>query len=368
LADYGGNVPLRPQEINPSELPFLFKKEFELCNVKKDETVVLIGDLKTRPEYIGASFAAAGELGASIYEIKIPNGFSTALLAQGDYIMQAKGALQAVEAADLCVFFGLPIGSDMMEKARAKGTRFLLIMDHPDDLRRLLSPPGLKEACIAARDRIQHSKELRVTSEAGTDLRAGVGDMTATCQYGYSEAPGRMDHWGAGHCTIWPNHESAEGTVVLKPGDSWCLPYVRYIEHEVRLTIKKGKIVDIEGKTDAALMRQYFRAFQANANDDRPWHVGHLGWGLNPNGALDQIALVGQDVERLAGSGRSWAGSFCFSTGPNDVVLGKMRPKPHIDAPMMDCTVMLDGQTVIERGEIVDPKMKVKQTSALRLG
>jgi len=358
---------LCPQQLNPAELPFLFKKEFELCNVTKEETIVLIGDLKTRPEYVAASFAAAGELGASIYELKVPNSFSSTLLAQGDYIMQARGAMEAVEAADLCVFFGLPIGSDMMERARAKGTRFLLVMDHPDDLRRLMSPPGLKEACLAAADRLQRSRELRVTNDAGTDLRAGIGDMDARCQYGYADKPGRLDHWGAGHCTIWPNLDSAEGVVVMKPGDSWCLPYVRYVEHELRLTIEKGKIVNIEGKADAALMLQYFRAFQADADDDRPWHVGHLGWGLNPNGALDQIANTGPSIERLAGTARSWAGSFLFSTGPNDM-LGKMRPKPHIDAPMMDCTVTLDGETVIERGEVVDPSMRVRQTLPLRLG
>jgi hypothetical protein len=50
------------------------------------------------------------------------------------------------------------------------------------------------------------------------------------------------------------------------------------------------------------------------------------------------------------------------------MILGKMRPKPHIDAPMMDCTVMLDGEVVIERGQFVDPKMIVQQTWPLRLG
>ena len=47
-----------PQEINPARLALLFRKEFELCNVQKGETVVLLSDLQSRPDYVQAAFAA----------------------------------------------------------------------------------------------------------------------------------------------------------------------------------------------------------------------------------------------------------------------------------------------------------------------
>src|SRR5262245_48446416 len=320
---------LRPRELNIAKLPLLFRKEFELCAVSKGETMILLTDLKTRPEFVPAAFAAAEELGAAVYEMRLPESFTTTHLAAGDYSLVAKGAFDAIAAADIAVFFGLSIGSDMMDKARAAGTRFLLIYDHPDDLGRLMSPPGLKEAALHARDRIQKSSEMRLISKAGTDMRASIGDMTATCQYGFSESPGRQDHWGAGHCTIWPNVGTASGTVVLKAGDAWALPYCRMIEDDVRLTIRQGVIVEIEGRADAFLMRQYCDAHKRDVSDDGPYHVGHLGWGLNPNAIRDQIAVHGPDIERIAGTGRAWAGSFTFSTGPNDKVFGKRKPKPH---------------------------------------
>jgi len=58
---------LRPQEINRAKLPLLFKREFELCNVSAKETIVLLTDLKVRPIFIEAAFAAEA-LGAQIYE------------------------------------------------------------------------------------------------------------------------------------------------------------------------------------------------------------------------------------------------------------------------------------------------------------
>jgi len=48
---------LRPTEINPAKLAFLFKKQLELCKVKPGETMVCVSDLSTRREYIEAAFA-----------------------------------------------------------------------------------------------------------------------------------------------------------------------------------------------------------------------------------------------------------------------------------------------------------------------
>jgi len=38
-------------------------------------------------------------------------------------------------------------------------------------------------------------------------------------QYGMADAPGRFDHWGVGLLHTFPNEGSAQGTVVISPGD-----------------------------------------------------------------------------------------------------------------------------------------------------
>lgn len=358
---------MRPAEMNPARLPFLFKREFELCAVKPSETIVLVSDLKVRAEYIGAAFAAAQELGASIYEMKLNMPYSTTHIG-GEHVFSVKGGIEAIEAADLCICFHIPLGSDWMARGRAAGTRFLMIYDHPDDLERLISPPGLKEACDYAVALIESARELRVISDWGTDFTARLDpSMTTTCQYGYAELPGRVDHWGAGHFSTWPLPRQSYGTIVLKPGDAWILPYVRYVEDETRLTIEDGVITKVEGKADAKLIRDFFEAHKLHPNDDEPSHVSHLGWGLNPNAILDQIAVHGNDIERVGGTGRGWTGSFLFSTGPNDQGGGTNKTKAHLDLPMFDCTVMVDNRTVIEKGRIIDPKMIVKPTYTNRV-
>src|SRR5262245_37951740 len=46
---------IRPQELNPAKLATLYCKQFELCNLKRGETVVAISDLGTRREYVAAA-------------------------------------------------------------------------------------------------------------------------------------------------------------------------------------------------------------------------------------------------------------------------------------------------------------------------
>ena len=53
---------MRPQLLNPAQLAMVFRKEFELCDVKRGETIVLLTNLNTRREYVQAGMAAAEEL------------------------------------------------------------------------------------------------------------------------------------------------------------------------------------------------------------------------------------------------------------------------------------------------------------------
>ena len=48
---------------------------------------------------------------------------------------------------------------------------------------------------------------------------------------------------------------------------------------------------------------------------------------------------------------------------PNTQGGGTRTTKGHYDVPMRDCTVMLDGQVIIERGRVVDPKMIVPRVT-----
>ncbi len=349
------------QAINPASMPGLFRRQFDLCNVKQGETVILLTDFNTRRDYVQACFAAASDLGAHAYEIGVSRSPDWARIGV-DVVGEAKGMKDALVQGDLIVAFHPPNFSNWQKQVRAAGGRVLSIADSPDVLARLLSPPGLKPAVLHAAERWGNAKELRLLSDAGTDLRWTRGEFKVKAQYGFAEEPGRFDAWGAGHITNFPDEGSANGTVVLKPGDMWILPYIKAIENPVTLTVKEGFIRKVEGGLDAKAFTDWLDRNKRTETDLDPYAVSHLGFGLHPNAHWDQIMRYGNNYEELHISARSFAGNFLFSTGPNTDMGGKRDTKGHIDAPMCDCTVLLDGETVMVKGRFVDPKLVVKGT------
>ena len=119
--------------------------------------------------------------------------------------------------------------------------------------------------------------------------------------------------------------------------------------------------VDIQGGMDAKLMRDWLEDGKSAVSDRDPYAVSHLGWGMNPQALWYGIALHGDLPERHRAAARTFPGNFLFSTGPNTQGGGKRNTRGHYDVPMRDCTVELDGKVVIERGKIVDDKMRVKR-------
>jgi 2,5-dihydroxypyridine 5,6-dioxygenase len=351
---------MRFQEMNPGRLTALFVRQFNMSNVRAGETVALLSDMTSRPEYMQAAFAAADELGADAYEMRI-NMVPSWTKVGVDTIGQTKGLMDALKAADIVVALHIPLFTSWLREVMASGTRFLMIIDAPDDLEMLLAPKGLKEAVKYAEQRYVGTREVRVVSESGTDLTYSCGDYPVMSQWGYADEPGHFDQWGVGHIHTFPNEGSANGTVVMAPGDIVILPYCRYVHDEVRLEIRDGFIRKVEGGLDAKLMQDWLDDNKVSEDDIDPYAVSHLGWGLNPQARWYNIALNGDDPERAHAAARVFPGNFLFSTGPNTQGGGTRNTKGHYDVPMRDCTVILDNDVIIENGKFVDERMIVER-------
>jgi len=351
---------IRTQEINPARLAQLYRKQFSMSAVQKGETVALVTDLGTRREYVQAAFAAADDLGADVYEMcvnSIPGWTKVGVPTIG----QCKGTLEAMMAADLIVIFHVPLFTKWLKQVMDGGTRVLMIIDAPDDLEQLLSPAGLKDAMKYAQGLYRAARTVRVTTEAGTDLSYSCGDYPVMTQWGFADEKGHFDHWGAGHIHTFPNEGSAHGRVVFAPGDIIILPYCRYVTDRVELEIRDGHVTSIEGGLDAKLMRDWLEEGKTHEDDRDPYACSHLGWGMNPQARWNWMGLNGDAPERNRAAARVFPGNFLFSTGPNTQGGGKRATRGHYDVPMRDCTVTLDNAVIIDRGKIVDLRLRVER-------
>jgi len=347
------------EAIDGAELVGLFHRQFELCALKPGEVMVLLSDRQTDRSRIQAAFLAAEMVGADAFEVGMPRPLDRQTVNHRTP-GSAPGLMAALTSADLVCTFTPPNLSPWLDECLRAGCRVLSITDHTSQLRRLQSPPGLKEAVQHAVKRYAQATRVRVFTEEGTDLaftRGRPEDCEARGYYGFAEESGRFDQWGMGMVRDFPDEGSAHGTVVVKPGDVWILPYGRLVRDEIRLEIREGHIRKIEGGgLDAKAFREWLDRNKRSPDDMDPYAVSHEGWGLHPNAHWDGVLLHETDFAYLMMGMRSFAGNFLFSTGPGI----HRKTKGHIDMTMCDCTVYLDDDMIIQRGRLVDPAMIVK--------
>ncbi len=348
----------RPQELNNGKMPAMFKKQLQKCKLKPGETVLLITDMTVRDDYVHSTVAAAEELGAYPYEIRlgaVPSRFRVGT----DVISQCKGAMDAIAKADLIVIFHLPIWTAWMGPMLRGGGRILLIEDGPDDLVEIMSPDGLKEAAMVAKDLLANAKSFHMYRNDGSDLSWEGGQYRDFVIWGAADEPGHFDSWGGGMAQMFPKDNTASGHVRLEPGDIIILPYSRYISEPVEIKVEDGFMTSIEGGLDAKLISDWLEDNKDFEEDKDPWAVSHMGFGFNPQARWYWNALAGSEPERNRCAARMFPGNFLFSCGPNTLGGGNRKTMGHCDIPMRDCTLEIDGQVVIDKGRLVDPRLNV---------
>lgn len=189
---------------------------------------------------------------------------------------------------------------------------------------------------------------MHVTSKAGTDFRCRLGQYPVLTQYGLADEPGRWDHWPSCFSARWPDEGSAEGTIVIDEGDI-LLPFKKYARAPITVTIEKGFIVDIKGGYDAEFMRKFMESF----NDPRAYAMVHVGWGLENRANWTVLGLYNPEAQ-LGMDARSFAGNFLWSSGPNTEAGGDRDTPCHLDIPLRNCSVSLDGEVMtLELGRSV---------------
>src|SRR3954462_4394108 len=85
----------------------LFHKQFQLCDVKKGEAVVLLSNAQTDRTRVQAAFVAAEMHEAQAFEIGLPNPFDLRRVGYQSPA-SAPGVMEAAKSADLLVTFTVP--------------------------------------------------------------------------------------------------------------------------------------------------------------------------------------------------------------------------------------------------------------------
>ena len=341
--------------VSDNDLIHAWKQVLTLSRLEPEQTVTVLTGADTHPQTLRCAIAASSEMGARVNRLDLPPVNAEKSLSRDSLaylgttpLTGNPAAIAALKASDLVLDLMTLLFSPEQHEILQTGTKILLAVEPPEILARLVPTEADRTRVKAAAEKIAQAREMHIVSDAGTDLRCAIGEFPVISEYGYVDEPGRWDHWPSGFPLTWPNELQTNGTIVLDRGDI-ILPQKCYVTEPVKLTMKEGYCVAIEGGVDAALLRDYMASF----NDPEAYAMSHIGWGLQPRARWSTLALY--DRERTIGmDARAYEGNFLCSLGPNNEAGGSRNTACHIDIPIRNCTVRLDGVDMVTRGVVQD--------------
>ncbi|RLL65200.1 2,5-dihydroxypyridine 5,6-dioxygenase [Ochrobactrum soli] len=344
-----------------SDAQFLkgWRQVLEMCNLKAGEQVTILTSDDSNKQIAYIAKLAASDLGAVVTELNLApvNAEKAISPDKSGYIGKTpldgnSAALACLMASDMVIDTLQLLFSKEQEEVLKTGTRMLLAVEPPAIMMRQIPRPEDKLRVLAAAKKIGAAKEMHVTSKAGTDFRCRLGQYPVLTQYGLADEPGRWDHWPSCFSARWPDEGSAEGTIVIDEGDI-LLPFKKYARAPITVTIEKGFIVDIKGGYDAEFMRKFMDSF----NDTRAYAMAHVGWGLENRANWTVLGLYNPEAQ-LGMDARSFAGNFLWSSGPNTEAGGDRDTPCHLDIPLRNCSVSLDGEVMTLEGVVIPADQK----------
>ena len=187
---------------------------------------------------------------------------------------------------------------------------------------------GRKRGAVLA-----ESKEVRITSPAGTDIRGEVQGRPVQYETGLFREPGQFAAFPDSEINISPVEGTAEGKAVI---DVSIMSVGITVYDPVTLSIKEGKVVDIQGGMSARKFRETLEALE----DGKAFNYAEFGIGLNPCARLAATNL--EDLGRL--------GNCHCGIGSNFAIGGKVLAPNHHDAMFKDASVYFDGKLVLDKG------------------
>lgn len=177
------------------------------------------------------------------------------------------------------------------------------------------------------------TREVRVTSPAGTDLRATVtGREPVAWRTGICLSPGEVSALPGGEVSLPPLEGTAEGVVVWERVAS----DLGALDEPIRIEIRGGRAVDVGGGGASAARLREIVATVRDADN-----IGEIGIGLNRAARIaDEIT----EAKKAYGTVHIALGDSANEYG------GTVECDVHLDGLVMTPTVAFDGREVVIDG------------------
>lgn len=205
----------------------------------------------------------------------------------------------------------------------------------------------LREEAQVLKEILDKGKEVHITSEKGMDLIINIEGRNALKDDGDFRKPGKGGNLPAGEVFISPAIGKSEGIIVFDGTIS--LGGISIVPKEpVKVYVEEGFVKKIEGGEEAKKLEEAIKKAEKKALDmgkeelaKNSWHLGELGIGLNPRAIMSGKLL---EDEKLRNTIHIAIGSNYDNDAP---------ALNHFDCLVMNPTVEIDGEKIMEKGKFL---------------
>ncbi|MCX8193022.1 MAG: aminopeptidase [Nitrososphaeria archaeon] len=311
----------------------------DLALTKPRENILILADTVVDIEMLkmlaSAAYSLEAEPSIMIYETR-----------EEVNVEPPKNVAEAMRNSDVIISLPLMyiLHTYAYNEALKAGARILELTGmNPDMMIRLIGRVDYHKMCELGDVLVRitkDAKEVYIKSQSGTDLRF-ENDPSRPVFHNDGVLREKGIYKPLGGQISWaPIEDSIEGLIVV---DTFIWPptEIGVLRTPVKLFIKEGRIVNIEGGVEAKIFENWLKSIE----DEKMYYVAHASWGFHPKARLTGIPL---EDERL------YAG-IEFGFGSQSLKFrGRIgKAKSHTDVGLHNPNVYFDGVLVASEGRFV---------------
>lgn len=316
------------------------EKTLRLSGLKEDDKVCILTDTNRNQNIFEVFFAAANNINKNVFAIVRQPGFG------GHGEKSREPSEQIVDILKQCDFIiDMPTNhwcyTHAYNEVLDSGAKILLTSEDEELLYRLAPREDIIEKTRIAARILTECDEFRIKSDAGTDLVMSLKGRVCNAQSGATSEEFRWDNYPSGITEIAPLETSANGTLVIAPGDP-IVELDRRVTEKIVCTFENGRITKIEGGLEAKYLEDWLDQW----NDPNVKVVSHTGFGTDPRATI--FSTEAMDWESLEGGiNLALGANFARFLGGENVA------RAHMDIILLNASCWADGKLLVDHGKIV---------------
>lgn len=313
----------------------------ELFKLEEGETFVITADTESDPCVVEATSRAAFVVGAKPMVIWLASPIGVGKDADPMLPIDSLAALLKeadawVEFNNKWLLYSTPYQTAMEENERLR--HLCLVGMNTDMMTRCIGRinyPLLEEFQTQVTEMTEEAEHIKVATPAGGDVEFDNHPQEPVdSDLGYAHTPG--SHMLGGQIGWAPKRSSINGTIVF---DGSVTPPLGLLNEPIKLKIGDGQITKFEGRKEAKEYETWLKGF----NHPQMLKLAHVCYGFNPGAKLSGNVL---EDERVWGCTEWGIGHYPDAPAPS-----------HSDGICLSSSVWLDGEQILDEGQMVDKKL-----------